>query len=53
MRSLVVGLVLAVTPPAAVNVDDYLADALQSTGLPGVSVVVTHGDLRVRPAPSA
>jgi CubicO group peptidase (beta-lactamase class C family) len=44
MRSLVVGLVLAVTPPAPATVDGYLSSALESTGLPGVSVVVTHGD---------
>ncbi|GAB1508365.1 serine hydrolase domain-containing protein [Actinophytocola sp. KF-1] len=43
MKSLVVGLVLAVTPAPA-PVDGYLADALAATGLPGVSVVVTHGD---------
>ncbi|HEX6357177.1 serine hydrolase domain-containing protein [Actinophytocola sp.] len=44
MRSLVLGLVLAVAPPAPATVDGYLADALEATGLPGVSVVVTHGD---------
>src|SRR5262245_38601091 len=44
MRSLIVGLVLAVTPPAPATVDGYLSSALESTGLPGVSVVVTHGD---------
>jgi CubicO group peptidase (beta-lactamase class C family) len=43
MRSLVLGLVLAVAPAPA-NIDSYLAGALDSTGLPGVSVVVTHGD---------
>jgi CubicO group peptidase (beta-lactamase class C family) len=44
MRSLVVGLVLAVVPPAPASIDSYLSAALESTGLPGVSVVVTHGD---------
>ena len=44
MRSLVVGLVLAVTPPTPATIDDYLSAAVESTGLPGVSVVVTHGD---------
>jgi CubicO group peptidase (beta-lactamase class C family) len=44
MRSLVVGLVLAVAPPTPAAIDGYLADALDGTGLPGVSVVVTHGD---------
>ncbi len=43
MKSLVVGLVLALTPAPA-SVDSYLEDALDATGLPGVSVVVTHGD---------
>lgn len=44
MKSLVVGLVLAVVPPAPASIDGYVASALESTGLPGVSVVVTHGD---------
>jgi hypothetical protein len=44
MRSLVVGLALAVVPPAPASIDGYVKDALESTGLPGVSVVVTHGD---------
>lgn len=48
MRSLVVGLVLAVTPPAPATIDGYLSSALESTGLPGISVVVTHGDRIVR-----
>jgi CubicO group peptidase (beta-lactamase class C family) len=48
MRSLVVGLVLAVTPPAPATIDGYLASTLEATGLPGVSVVVTHGDEIVR-----
>ncbi|MFI7678684.1 serine hydrolase domain-containing protein [Actinophytocola sp. NPDC049390] len=43
MKSLVFGLVLALTPAPA-SVDGYLDDALDATGLPGVSVVVTHGD---------
>jgi CubicO group peptidase (beta-lactamase class C family) len=43
MKSLVVGMVLALTP-ASVSVDGYLAGALEETGLPGVSVVVTDGD---------
>jgi CubicO group peptidase (beta-lactamase class C family) len=43
MKSLVVGMVLALTP-APVSVDGYLAGALEETGLPGVSVVVTDGD---------
>lgn len=42
-----VGLVLALMPAPA-DVDSFLADALDSTGLPGVSVVVTHGDTIVR-----
>jgi len=48
MRSLVVGLALAVVPPAPVSIDGYLDTALDGTGLPGVSVVVTHGDRIVR-----
>ncbi|TDV47039.1 CubicO group peptidase (beta-lactamase class C family) [Actinophytocola oryzae] len=44
------GLVLAVVPPAPATVDEYLSSALDSTGLPGVSVVVTHGDHVVRAA---
>lgn len=48
MKSLVVGLVLAVTPPAPATIDEYLSSALESTGLPGVSVVVTHDDRIVR-----
>lgn len=45
MKSLVVGLVLAVSPaPAPTSIDTFLADALDATGLPGVSVVVTHDD---------
>ncbi|MBB4911895.1 serine hydrolase domain-containing protein [Actinophytocola algeriensis] len=45
MRSLVVGLVLAVSPaPAPTSIDNFLAQALDDTGLPGVSVAVTHGD---------
>src|SRR4051794_3778738 len=47
MRSLVVGLVLAIVPAPA-SIDGYVQDALESTGLPGVSVVVTHGDEIVR-----
>lgn len=39
------GLVLALSPaPAPASIDSYLALALDATGLPGVSVVVTHGD---------
>ncbi len=45
MKSLVVGLVLAVSPaPAPTSIDNFLAEALDGTGLPGVSVVVTHDD---------
>ena len=45
MKSLVVGLVLAVSPaPAPTSIDTFLADAIDATGLPGVSVVVTHDD---------
>jgi len=43
----VVGLVLAIVPAPA-SIDGYVQDALESTGLPGVSVVVTHGDEIVR-----
>ncbi|MFL6124754.1 serine hydrolase domain-containing protein [Actinophytocola sp.] len=48
MRSLVMGLVLAVVPPAPASIDAYVQAAVESTGLPGVSVVVTHGDRVVR-----
>lgn len=45
MKSLVAGLVLALAPaPAPADIDGYLAEALDSSGIPGVSVVVTHGD---------
>jgi CubicO group peptidase (beta-lactamase class C family) len=37
-------LVLAVVPPTPATIDGYLSSALESTGLPGVSVVVTHED---------
>jgi len=50
MRSLVLGLVLAVVPPTPASIDSYLSSALESTGLPGVSVVVTHGDRIVHAA---
>lgn len=39
------GLVLALSPaPTPASIDSYLAQALDATGLPGVSVVVTRGD---------
>src|SRR5688572_5047969 len=45
MRTLVAGLLLALWPaPTPVSIDTYLEQALDATGLPGVSVVVTHGD---------
>jgi CubicO group peptidase (beta-lactamase class C family) len=45
MKSLVVGLVLAVSPaPAPTSIDNFLDQALDGTGLPGMSVVVTLGD---------
>ena len=45
MKSLVVGLVLAVSPaPAPTSIDNFLAETLDATGLPGVSVVVTRDD---------
>ncbi|MCG8927631.1 serine hydrolase [Lentzea sp. CC55] len=44
MRTLVAGLVLASFPgPAPASIDTYLDQALDATGLPGVSVVVTRG----------
>ena len=45
MSTLVAGLVLALlSAPTPVSIDTYLDQALDATGLPGVSVVVTHGD---------
>ncbi|SDF43760.1 CubicO group peptidase, beta-lactamase class C family [Lentzea fradiae] len=43
MRTLAAGLVLALFPAPA-TIDTYLDRALDATGLPGVAVVVTHGD---------
>ncbi|MER7015564.1 serine hydrolase domain-containing protein [Saccharopolyspora sp. NPDC000359] len=50
MKAMIIALAaaigLAAAPPAqaAPSIDDYLASALESTGVPGFSVVVTRGD---------
>lgn len=50
--ALAVAIGLAVTPSAqaAPGIDDYLSGALETTGLPGFSVVVTKGDQVVHAA---
>jgi CubicO group peptidase (beta-lactamase class C family) len=59
MRATLLGLAAALLltaapPPAAraepIGFDTYLADVLHDTGLPGLSVVVTHGDRVVHAA---
>ncbi|MER6993685.1 serine hydrolase domain-containing protein [Saccharopolyspora hirsuta] len=47
MKAMIIALAAAIglaAPPSAPTFDDYSSSALESTGLPGFSVVVTKGD---------
>jgi CubicO group peptidase (beta-lactamase class C family) len=56
VKTLLIGLFAATAlaapapPMTPAAIDAYMRDALESTGLPGVSVVVTHGDAVVHAA---